>query len=245
MKQWRLGGWICLGTMLLFLSLPGNLAAQAAPANFPPLTSGENLTYKISWPSGLPLGEATLSASGGARQIHISLTIDAEFPANHATYSFTSTTDPELCSIRFAVSIRQGTRSLLDDYSFDQQNHQLRRIRNGRTSVTDIPECARDPLALFYFLRKQAAAQQLGMGQTVAGSFFLSLEGSASLEHDKPAETVPFSTKNAQGDGYVVSYSGGSGAEGIFEMWLRADPSLTPVAFKAELPLATFTAELQ
>jgi len=230
----------------LLLVLPGTLGAQAAPASWPPLATGERLIYKLLWPSGLPLGEAVLDASRADQEFRLSLTVDADLPQHHASYSFSSTATDELCSLRFRQRSQEGRRSWEESVEFDQERHEARYTRGAQISAVSVPECARDPLTLLYFFRRQLAFQEVPRGQPHNGAFHLGADFSVSFEAVTP-ETVQMGTMGTkvwEGDRYLISYVGPAGRNS-FEVWIRPDLSRAPVAMKVTFPLATYTAELQ
>lgn len=243
MKGWKGAVWGWLGVIPLLLVLPGKLGAQAAPASWPPLAKGERLVYKLLWPSGLPLGEAVLNASRAGQEVRFSLTVDADLPQHHASYSFSSTATDELCSRRFRQRSQEGRRSWEESVEFDQERHEARYTRGAQVSTVSVPECARDPLTLLYFFRRQIAFQEVPRGQPHQGVFTLGADFSVNFEVGA-AEPVQKKSPAWEGDRYLISYVGPAGRNS-FEVWIRPDLSRQPVAIQVTFPLATYTAELQ
>jgi len=228
----------------LLLGFPASGAAQSASSSWPVLASGEKLNYNLLWPSGISLGEAVLQASHAGAEIHLEVTVDADLPQYHAAYTFSSVTDEQLCSLQFHQRLREGGRTTDESYQFDQQKHQVRRTRAGRTVTDTVPECARDPLALLYFFRQQLALGKLPVGTPQAtGVFYLGGEYTVRYMALTP-EQVKLGTKEWEGDRFQITASGAPGEQSL-EVWIRPDASRTPIAVRLPLPLATFAAELE
>jgi hypothetical protein len=230
--------------VLLLHLCPASLAAQSASNSWPVLASPEKLNYNLIWPSGISLGEAVLQASRGGNQIRLEATVIADLPQYHVAYTFTSVTTEEFCSIRFRQVLHEGGGTVDDAYEFDQQKHQVRRIRNGRATTASISDCARDPLALLYFFRQQLALGKMPVGTPeAAGTFYLGGEFTARYDAVTP-EGTQLGSKEPQGDRFLIRVEGAQAAPS-FEVWIRPDPSRAPVAVKIPFSLGEFSAELQ
>ena len=235
---------LCRSLLLLLLIFPASLMAQSASSSWPPLASGERLTFNLLWPSGISFGEAFLEASRVGEQIHLKATVVAELPQHRVSYSFTSITDQQLCSIRFNETLREGQKTTETSSEFDQEKHVVRSTRAGATTEHAIPACARDPLALHYHFRRQLALGQVPIGTPEAvGAFYLGGDYAVRYEAITP-ESVKLGSKEWEGQRFLITARGSSG-ERSFEMWLRPDDARTPVAIRIPFSLATFSAELQ
>ena len=243
-RKWKRLGWIGLGACGLLLALPASPAAQSASSSWPPLASGEKLIYNLLWPSGISLGEAVLQASPAGSEIHLEATVVADLPQHHVVYTFSSVATEQLCSVRFRQRLREGSNSVDESYEFDQKNHKVRRVQNGRASESPIPECARDPLTLLYAFRQQLAFRQLAIGTPEAvGAFYLGGDFSVRYEAVTPEE-VQLGSKKWDGDRFLITARGPHGEQSM-EVWIRPDTARAPVAVKIPFPLARFSAELE
>jgi len=148
MNRATLSGGAWPAVLLLLLGFPAGLLAQAGSSSWPPVASGEKLRFNLLWPSGFSLGEAVLEASGTGEQIQLQATVQADLPQHPIEYSFSSSADEQLCSLRYRETLREGNNTRETSYEFDQENHKVRRTEGGQSSESSIPECARDPLAL-------------------------------------------------------------------------------------------------
>jgi hypothetical protein len=175
--------------------------------------------------------------------VRLSATVEAELPQRRSSYTFSSTTTDALCSLRFRQRSVEGRNSWEESYEFDQQNRQVRRIHNGQSTVSSVPECARDPLALLYFFRQQLALGKVPAGQSLSGEFYLGDLFSAGMQ-PLPAQPFVLGTQTLQGDYYQITYRG-VGSGNTIDVWLQPGVGRAPVALKLTLPLATFFAELE
>lgn len=240
--KWKKSAGACLGGILWFLSYQVGVLAQET-SKWPPFSNGETLVYKLLWPSGLSLGEAVLRASVAGDEVRLTATVDAALPQHNVLYVFSSVSTQELCSLRFHQRVQEGARVWEETFEFDQGKHEVRRTRNGQSSVASVPPCARDPLTLLYHFRRQLAFQQLSLGTMQPGAFHLGADFAVRFEAIAP-ERMVLGTKVGEGDRFLVAYAG-PGGENSFEVWIRPDAARVPVAAKVPFPLATFAAELQ
>jgi len=168
----------------------------------------------------------------------------ADLPQYHVGYTFTSVADERLCSVQFRETLREGRNTRETLYEFDQKKHTVRRTKNGQTTENAVPDCARDPLALLYHFRQQLAFRQIPIGTPEAtGAFYLGADYIARYEAITP-ETVKLGTKQWEGDRFLIRVQGPGGERGI-EVWIRPEPSRTPVAVRIQFSLGTLSAELQ
>jgi uncharacterized protein DUF3108 len=243
MKRWQTAAITGLWLGLVFLESSSILSAQTAPAGWPVLASGETLDYNLIWPSGISLGEGSLKASHSGKRIFLEAAVDADLPQYHAVYNFSSETDEQLCSIRFHQRLREGKSTTDDSFEFDQEHHKVRRTVGGHSTESEIPGCARDPLALLYYFRQQLAVGKLPVGTPESkGTFYLGGNFSAQYDAVTP-EKVKLGSKEWDGDRFLIRVAGPNGNQSL-EVWIRPDASRTPVAVRVVFPLATFSAEL-
>jgi hypothetical protein len=212
-----------------------------ATAADPP--TGETLRYSINWPSGLSLGEATLTsqpAESPKGAMSLQFQAEASIPGFSILENLSATADPGGCSISFTKDSLRGKRVLQETTEFDQAARQAtRQTKNGGKSVLPAPECARDALAFLQFLRHQLRAGRLPSGtQTVfAGAAY-----DLSVRFLRVAR-VPISGKVTETEQLAVSVRGPK-TEIDFELFFARDPARTPVLAKIPFELGTFALEL-
>src|ERR1700751_2379004 len=95
----------------------------------------DSLHYNINWPSGLSLGEATLTSdragekSGG--NWNISLNIDASIPGFAVRDQYNSVATADLCGVGFDKSYTHGKHTAKEHIRFDQREHTATRETVG------------------------------------------------------------------------------------------------------------------
>ena len=87
-----------------------------------PFPSDESLHYSINWPSGLSLGDATLSAHRTSKGWNFAASLDAGVPGFAIADKYRSTVaGNDLCSTEFERDLTHGAKHTLDKLTFDQQ----------------------------------------------------------------------------------------------------------------------------
>jgi hypothetical protein len=138
----------------------------------------ESLRYSINWPSGLSLGEATLSSQRGPAPEEgpekgpgkalgpwqFTLEIDASVPGFAIRDHDNSAATPDLCGVNLDKSAQHGKRSSEEKLSFDQHNNTVSRETSGG-GKSDIPvsSCARDALSFIQFVRSELAQGRVAL----------------------------------------------------------------------------------
>src|ERR1700735_3338575 len=95
-------------------------AAPVAESTLP----NETLRYSVNWPSGLSLGEATLSASssrsaGGPESMHFQLDLDAGVPGFAVSDRFRSAASGSFCSAEFQKNTSHGSKNVVEMETLD------------------------------------------------------------------------------------------------------------------------------
>jgi hypothetical protein len=218
------------------------LFAISAPA--------ETLHYVINWPSGLNLGEGSLSSTTsaaihGAAPPAISWTFDLDIDAGVPGFTLrdhyhSTARDAEICSLQLEKKTVHGARKSDETDSFDQAKHTLTREwrpAGGKGDYT-VPACARDAMAFLQFARKELAQGRLVPQQPVvlgaAYNIRLEVLGTA---------TVKMLGKPVQADRIRATIKGPASNLAI-EIFFAKDEVRTPVLAKIPLALGTFTVEL-
>jgi hypothetical protein len=209
--------------------------------------SAESLRYVINWPSGLSLGEATLSSARtgdgpdkGHQQWSFELNLDASVPGFTVRDDYRSKATPDLCTLELDKDYTHGKRKGQERLTFDQQKNTVtRETRNGGgTSELSVPSCAREALTFLQFARTELAQGRLVPQQTVVfGSLY-----QVRFEYTG-AQSINLDGKPLNADRMVATLKGPS-TDMTVEVFFAKDPSRTPVFAKLPLPLGAFTVEL-
>jgi len=222
------------------------LAAPAAAQAPLPFASGETLEYSVNWPSGLSLGKARFSAErsepgeAGRTQWTFRFHIDAAIPSFHVLDDYEAQADEELCSIRFLKKLQHGKRVANEEITFDQQARRAQRktLGGGGASALEIPECGRDALTFFYFLRRELARGRIPPPDKI-------VFGALYEVRLQPAggQRVAVRGKPYEADQLTVTVKGPA-SEAIFLLLVARDEARTPVRITVPLEPGSFTMEL-
>ena len=226
--------------LLFFAALP-----VVAQTGFP-FSADEALHYSINWPSGVSLGDATLTAHRTTDGWDFSAAVDAKIPGFAVADRFKSTVaGVDLCSSGFERDLTHGSKHTRDKLEFNQREHTARRSTElpeggGKTDL-ETPSCARDALAFVYLARREmgqgrvAPAQQVyfGSAYTVRMQYTGEQTLTSSGAGPKPAVTD-----------HVVVYVKGPQSDFNFEIFFARDPQRTPLAIHIPLSLGPIALEL-
>ena len=215
-------------------------AALLAPAGGSPpvLPADETLRYTVNWPSGLSLGEGTLTARKAGGEWDFSLELEAAIPGFQVVDRFLSRASAGFCSIHFEKNSVHGKRKAREKTVFDGQLATRTTLEGGGKSEFPVPACARDALAFLYFLRQEITQGRVPPPQTV----YFGAPYQVRLDY-KGAQPVESGSAVEKGDRLVASVKGPS-SNFSFEILLGRDPARTPLLIKVPLELGTFSMEL-
>jgi hypothetical protein len=217
-----------------------SISAALAQTGFP--FQNETLHYSVNWPSGLSLGDATLTAHHGDSGWGFDIHVDAGIPGFSIADRYHSSTTPELCSIELTRDISHGAKKNQEKTAFDQQKRTAHRATtvpsNGGSSDFDIPTCARDAIAYLYYVREEMGQGRVAAPQKVffgsAYNIRLEYTGAVNIQSDnKPAVTD-----------HVITYVKGPKSNFSFEIFFARDAARTPLRVKIPLSVGTVSLEL-
>ena len=234
--------WLFASLQAQTTQKPAPAAAAAAPklTGFP--FEDESLHYGIKWPSGLSLGDVTLTAHRGGPGWAFEMAVDAGVPGFSISDRYRSAATVQLCSTELQREISHNGRKTSERTTFDQSGRTAHRVTvfpdGGGTSDIDIPPCARDALTFLYFAR-----EELGQGRVApAQQVFLGAGYSVTLRYTGEA-TVRLDEKSSVADRVVVSVRGPK-ADVTAEAYFARDAARTPLVVKLPLSVGTFSMEL-
>ena len=224
----------------LLLSLGSGLlgfALAAAPTGFP--FGAESLHYSIVWPSGLSLGEATLTASPAASAWHFELNVDASLPGFPIQDHYLSTASDQLCSATFERQTLHGARKAKEIITVASDGRATRQTPDGGSSSLTVSPCAHDALTFLYFARRA-----LGQGKLVPAETVLFGAGyPVRLEYAGPQQ-IALNGSTVLSDKVVFIISRHNDSDLRTEMFFAQDPARTPLLVRSTFTLGTFTMEL-
>ena len=110
----------------------------------------ESLHYSVNWPSGLTLGEASLSANHVSDGWSLEMTLDARIPGFAIADRFHSLSDPDQCSQEFERNISQGHKKTSEKRHLYQRKAWHAALRPVAVGRPNLP--FRGPLAMRWHL---------------------------------------------------------------------------------------------
>jgi hypothetical protein len=207
-----------------------------------PSLTADQLRYSVNWPSGLSLGEASLSQSRaataeGKEPAQLEFQLDASIPGFAISDLLHSRTDKAWCSVEFQKKLSHGSKKTDETLTF-HADHVERKTRSGGASKIPIAGCGRDALTFLAFVRSELRAGRIPPGQKVffGAAYDIRAEfgGTQMLrigDSNEAADRILFSLK-------------GPASQHSFEVFFARDAVRTPLLFRAPLPLGTFSLEL-
>jgi len=214
-------------------------AAPVAESTLP----NETLRYSVNWPSGLSLGEATLSASSSQEanapeRMHFQFDLDAGVPGFAVSDRFRSAASGSFCSAEFQKTMAHGSKRVNDKETFDPGSGTVTRGSGAGQSEMSANTCGKDALAFLYFVRQELGQGRLPPRQTVffGAPYEIRLELAGT-------ESVKIGTKPVDTDHVKASVDGPSSTI-KFDLFFLQDKARTLALVRVPLSLGTFSMEL-
>jgi hypothetical protein len=223
---------------LLFSAL-ALIAAPVAESTLP----NETIHYSVNWPSGVSLGEATLSASSSQtaaapEHMYFQFDLDASVPGFAVSDRFRSAASGSFCSAEFQKNTSHGSKKVDEKETFDPNTGTVTRGSGSGQAEISANTCGKDALAFLYFLRQELSQGRMPPRETV---FFgapyeirLASAGTESVKiGNKPVDTEHV---KASVDGPSSSIS--------FDLFFLKDKARTLALVRVPMALGTFSMEL-
>lgn len=222
----------------LFLPLIAFHAPGAEPSLPPATPLNETLHYNVNWPTGVSLGEATLSASNAGALMHFAFDLDASVPGFSVSDRFRSTASGNVCSTEFQKTTSHGSRRVDDKETFDVNTGTVTRGSGDGKSEMLSNACAKDALAFLYYVRRELSQGHVPAHDTVffGAPYEIRLSSAGT-------ETVKIANKPTETDHWKASVSGASSTID-FDLFFLHDSAHTPALVRVPLSLGTFSMEL-
>ena len=199
----------------------------------------ETLTYSINWPSGLSLGEGSITAAQSGHHWDLSLKLEATIPGFPLRDEYRSRIGTGLCSETFEKLSTHGARVTSEKSTFDAEKKLMtRETSKGGKSETPIAPCAKDALAFLFFVRNELAQGRIAPAQTV----YFGASYQASLKFGG-AEQVKLGDQRVETDRMTVSLKGPASTTN-FEILFARDASRTPLVIRSQFSMGSFSMEL-
>ena len=221
------------GSLLMVAALAGAVPSAA------PVFENEQLRYSINWPSGLSLGEATLSSSSAAARYHFTFDLDAGVPGFAVADRYRSQAVDDFCSTEFLRTIKHGAKKIDEKMTFDSHTGTVSRgAVGGESTDTSASACSKDALTYLYYVRRELSQGRIPPRQTI----FLGSQYEISLEFGG-TQSVRIGDKSVETERVTASAKGPASNVG-FEVYFLKDRARTPALVRVPLQLGTFSMEL-
>jgi hypothetical protein len=181
----------------------------------------ESLHYSVNWPSGLSLGEASLTAQKTAAGWDLAMTLDAEVPGFRISDQFHSVTNGQLCSLEFTRDISQGSRKANEKKAFDTA-----------------ADCVSDGLAYLFALQRNLAQGKLPSPEQIFFGPTYSISVTPSGQ-----QNIKVGGKPQIADELTVHLTGPA-SNSTFEIYFARDAARTPVLARIPTNLGAISVEL-
>jgi hypothetical protein len=213
------------------------VAVLSAGSSFNAL-SQETLRYNLNWPSGLSLGEGTLSSSKTESGWNVNFVIEASLPGFTLSEQVKSAMSPAFCSIELEKIAERGRRKANETTTFEEGKAVRKTSGGGGQSEISTSSCGRDVLAFLQYARKELAQGRVPQPSTI-------LYGAPYRVRMDYAGTqnVIVSEKPVTADRLNVTVKGPQ-ADVTFEAFFARDAARTPVLFRIPVAIGTFSLEL-
>lgn len=199
----------------------------------------ENLTYSINWPSGLSLGEGSITAARSGHNWDLSLKLEATIPGFPLRDEYKSRVNDGLCSVTFEKHSTHGTRIASEKSTFDAEKNTVRReTSKGGSSEMQTGPCAKDALAFLFFLRKELIQGRIPPAQTIyfGAAYETSLKFAGT-------EKVKVGDQSIEADRISVSLKGPA-SQTTFDISFARDTARTPLLIRSQFAMGSFSMEL-
>jgi hypothetical protein len=203
----------------------------------------ETLVYSVNWPSGLSLGEATVTASRSDTRWNFGLALSVGIPGFPIADKYrSSAAAADLCSTELRRDIGHGNKKVVEKTTFDQAKGTAQRQTltpdGGGKSDLSFHGCGRDALAFWFFARRELGQGRVPPQETV----FFGSGYSARLDYTG-AMTVPVADKPTVTD-HLVAHVKGPASDFSFEVFYARDAARTPLLIKIPVSVGTISLEL-
>jgi len=222
------------------------LAGAAAPQSSYPFADGERLYYEIAWPSGLSLGEASMSATLEGEepetpaQWRFGFRLQSQIPGFAVSDTVRSLATDGFCSLELEKDLRHGDKRTRERTVFDAESETATRSNLSGDGVSEfiVDDCPKDALTFLYELRDQLARGRIPSPQTI----YFGAEYSIEFKH-LGRETVRVGETDKEGDHLSVTVTGPV-SEHVLDVVIGRDEGRRLLRVEAPLELGKFSMQL-
>jgi len=202
-------------------------------------SDGEHLSYEVTWPSGLGLGQTSFLASATTEGWNFKMSVQASLPILEIQDEYHAKATTKLCSTEFSKDTVHGQKKVTERVRFNQRTHKAtRKTITGGESTFSIPPCARDSLTFLYFLREQLATGRIPPPDDI----YFGAQYQIVVTH---LESRYIGIANARylTDRILITIQGPK-SEFEFEIFFSKDEARTPLLIRIPFEAGTFSLRL-
>lgn len=235
--------WKTVARLFTALILAGGLAIAQSEY---PFGDQETLYYEVDWPTGLSLGEASMTAKlepggpGEAARRRFELRIQANIPGFAVDDKILSSATAGLCSLELEKDLTHGAEHVRERTTFDHTSGTAVRARLDGDGVSELPAgaCPKDALTFLYDLRSELAGGRVPPPQKV----FFGAAYEVTIEH-AGVENVRLGREMLDADRLEVTIVG-PGSRHEIELLISREESRRPIRIRVPLDLGEFSMQL-
>ncbi|MBI1822066.1 MAG: DUF3108 domain-containing protein [Nitrospirae bacterium] len=215
------------------------------------IQSGERLEFSINW-MGINAGKAILEVGktievGSSKAFHITSTatsnnfISRFFPVEDRIETFMDVDN--LVPLKFKAHQREGRRTKDREVIYDQVNHKVSQVEEGKEETFDIAPGAQDALSALYFFRT------LAFPLPGESAFIKVYEGGKNWDLEikvleKETIDTPIGSFNTIKTIIMARFEGVFLNKGDITVWFTDDHRHVPVQMKSKVVIGSVTALL-
>jgi|SRR5947209_12475566 len=202
----------------------------------------ETLRYNVNWPSGLSLGEATVTAAHSGTNWEFSLALSVGVPGFPIADKYRSSATADFCSAELERNLSHGAKKTSEKTEFNQKKGTAERETvlpaGGGTSQLSFHGCGRDGLTFWFYARRE-----LGQGRVPPQETVFLGSGYATRMEYTGAQTIASGGKPAVTD-HLIAHVKGPASDLAIEVFYARDPARTPLLIKIPVSVGTISLEL-
>jgi len=199
----------------------------------------QTFTYTINWPSGLSLGESSITSRVNGDGMEYRMVLQAGFPGIPLRDEYVSKVNGSGCTTEFTKEAVHGTKKINEKLTFNGVGGLKRETPGGGgVSQAMVPACAHDGLGFLFFLQKELAQGRMPSSATVimGAQYQLTLTPAGSQQ-------ITLGPDRLEADRFICK-SKGPGSEQNFELFFLRDAARTLAIAKVQFPVGSFAMEL-
>jgi hypothetical protein len=205
--------------------------------------ANETLRYSVNWPTGLSLGEATMSTdnidAASAANRSLEFRLEASIPGFAVVDEVKSLVSGAYCLARAEKNLQHGKRVSRETLKVEKDGRSVeRQTDKGGKSVVAVGDCPKDALGFIYWLRSELRQGRLPAPGPVAFGAVYEIE----MRH-AGVTTLNLGAGREEADKFQVFIKGPASRNAI-ELFVGKDSARTPLLFRVPLVLGAFTMEL-